>query len=843
MGVARVVILWCFYGFVLSVEKSWEICPSLGNYIDCSQKNFTIIPTDIPPWATGLNLANNNIKTVTALGLSTLSNLSKLELNKNKITSISNDAFSNNTALETLDLSKNRINTIVSLTFKTMSNLRDLNLKRNNISDLGDATFFGLSKIKVLALDNNYIQGIGKKWLYGLESLEKLFLSYNRISTIDSDAWERCQNLKELNLASNKLTTINKNTFLKLRNLMRLNLNNNSISYIDDGAFSNTPKLKILHLSYNKIHATVEDATGVFKGLGNLEKFFVAANNIKSVKKNAFNGLSKLKFLDLNQNNITSVQKNAFMELASLQVLLINTSSLLCDCNLHWFYNWLRAEKKFDAKKSRIICAYPDNLKNQSLLSLSAHNFTCDNFVKPRLTQQPEAEIMALKGESVSLSCKAISSSTNAMSFLWKKDGKEISNPNVTNLASTSNGKNTESTSILNIHQVNQSDSGKYQCIVSNSFGAVYSSKCNLSVLIYPEFVKFPKNITAQNGKDVRLECGATGEPKPEIAWQKDGGNDFHAARERRLQVSTTDDDVFFILNVKPIDVGVYSCTAHNAAGKIVANATVTVEEMPYFSKKMEDCEVIAGELVVLKCMAGGQPKPTIQWLKNGEPINRTERHFFTAEDQVMIITDAVLKDAGTYQCVLNNSLGVSNGSSVLAVTPGVNNTKPDIIIDKMGIIVITVVCCAVATSIVWIIIIYQARKRMRPAGSGNVTQDPMIIEFTEKATHFADNTSEHSSCKDSGTGDSAKRSNDDLLPENEYTLIINNVNTVDAPTTMRAASLVYVPADPANDSHAPLLHTDCPTFPRSTNHDRLPNKQSETVIIEKFPVENSEEG
>ena len=37
------------------------------------------------------------------------------------------------------------------------------------------------------------------------------------------------------------------------------------------------------------------------------------------------------------------------------------------------------------------------------------------------------------------------------------------------------------------------------------------------------------------------------------------------------------EDDVFFIVNVKSSDQGVYSCTATNDAGTIVANATVNV--------------------------------------------------------------------------------------------------------------------------------------------------------------------------------------------------------------------------------------------------------------------------
>lgn len=37
------------------------------------------------------------------------------------------------------------------------------------------------------------------------------------------------------------------------------------------------------------------------------------------------------------------------------------------------------------------------------------------------------------------------------------------------------------------------------------------------------------------------------------------------------------DDDVFFIMAVKPEDMGLYSCTARNTAGTVSANATLTV--------------------------------------------------------------------------------------------------------------------------------------------------------------------------------------------------------------------------------------------------------------------------
>lgn len=93
---------------------------------------------------------------------------------------------------------------------------------------------------------------------------------------------------------------------------------------------------------------------------------------------------------------------------------------------------------------------------------------------------------------------------------------------------------------------------------------------------VLPSFIKTPRDSTIRTGHTARLECAAEGHPAPQIAWQKDGGTDFPAARERRMHVMP-DDDVFFIMDVKPEDMGLYSCTAKNTAGTVSANATLTV--------------------------------------------------------------------------------------------------------------------------------------------------------------------------------------------------------------------------------------------------------------------------
>jgi len=93
---------------------------------------------------------------------------------------------------------------------------------------------------------------------------------------------------------------------------------------------------------------------------------------------------------------------------------------------------------------------------------------------------------------------------------------------------------------------------------------------------VYPTFVKTPQDVSVRVGTTARLDCAAAGVPVPEIALQKDGGDDFPAARERRMHIFPSD-EMFFIVDAKVEDQGVYTCTARNDVGVITANATLLV--------------------------------------------------------------------------------------------------------------------------------------------------------------------------------------------------------------------------------------------------------------------------
>ncbi|XP_067246879.1 leucine-rich repeats and immunoglobulin-like domains protein 3 [Chanodichthys erythropterus] len=696
--------------------------------LDLSNNNIVEVRAGAFPALPLKNLFMNNNR-ISTLEHGCFSNLSSsllvLKLNKNRLSSIPPKIFPL-PHLQHLELSRNRVRRIEGLTFHGLHGLRSLKIQRNGVTRLMDGAFWGLNNMEVLQLEYNNLTEVSKGWLYGLLTLQQLHLSHNAISRIKADAWEFCQKLAELDLNWNQLTRLEEASFVGLGVLEQLHIGNNRISFIADGAFRGLANLQTLDLKCNEISWTIEDMNGPFSALDNLRKLFLQGNRIRSVTRKSFTGLDMLEQLDLSNNAIMSVQANAFSQMKKLTELHLNTSSLLCDCQLKWFSPWV-AEHAF-LPLVNASCAHPHLLKGKSVFAVAQDEFVCDDFPKPQITVQPETQ-SAIKGTNVTFVCSAASSSDSPMTFAWKKDNEVLNDAEIHNQAHLRSqvSEVTEYTTTLQLRHVDFSSEGKYQCVISNHFGSSYSSKAKLTVNMLPYFTKMPMDLTIRAGATARLECAASGHPSPQIAWQKDGGTDFPAARERRMHVMPRD-DVFFIVDVKTEDIGVYSCTAQNTAGSISANATLTVLETPSFLRPLMDRTVAKGETAVLQCIAGGSPPPRLNWTKDDNPLVVTERHFFAAGNQLLIIVDAAEGDAGTYTCEMSNPLGTERGNVRLAILPNPNcDSGPAGGVamgspsgrgpeedgwTTVGIVIIAVVCCVVGTSLVWVVIIYHTRRR-----------------------------------------------------------------------------------------------------------------------------------
>jgi hypothetical protein len=142
--------------------------------------------------------------------------------------------------------------------------------------------------------------------------------------------------------------------------------------------------------------------------------------------------------------------------------------------------------------------------------------------------------------------------------------------------------------------------------------------------------------------------------------------------------------------------------------------------EKPTFAKRMESRASVEGSTTVLECHAAGNPKPRLEWLKDEKSIDVTERHYLTADNQLLVIVQTVPSDAGMYTCVMTNTVGSEKGTMRLTVVPQAGLPNGTVAWHAgaagdsltVGVIVIAVVCCVVGTSVVWVVIIYHTRKR-----------------------------------------------------------------------------------------------------------------------------------
>lgn len=237
--------------------------------------------------------------------------------------------------------------------------------------------------------------------MLNITTLAKLTLANNSITSLEPGCWEFTQKINHLDLSGNQLTNLSSESLEYLSKLKHLDLRQNAISTITSGTFNVTPNLQTLDLSYNQISWTIEDMYAPFLPLKSLDRLNLNDNQIKSITSHSFLGLKSLTWLDLANNNVTSLQFNAFETKTTplLKNLQINSNDLICDCNMLWFFMWLRrtsgvrrsqgvtinynennAQNRFANNKIDATCAYPMALKGKKLLELHKNNFTCSKY-------------------------------------------------------------------------------------------------------------------------------------------------------------------------------------------------------------------------------------------------------------------------------------------------------------------------------------------------------------------------------------------------------------------------------------------------------------------------------
>lgn len=88
----------------------------------------------------------------------------------------------------------------------------------------------------------------------------------------------------------------------------------------------------------------------------------------------------------------------------------------------------------------------------------------------------------------------------------------------------------------------------------------------------------------------------------------------------------------------------------------------------PFFRSTPENLQVIEKETAVLRCSAGGNPTPTVQWWKvrtDGQSIRLSENQHVVISNEFLALVTVHIGSAGQYFCTINSSLGMRESPRV----------------------------------------------------------------------------------------------------------------------------------------------------------------------------------
>ncbi|EHB12868.1 Contactin-5, partial [Heterocephalus glaber] len=267
-------------------------------------------------------------------------------------------------------------------------------------------------------------------------------------------------------------------------------------------------------------------------------------------------------------------------------------------------------------------------------------------------------------GSALQWECKA--TGKPRPTYRWLKNGVPLLPQNRVN---TANG-------VLMIHSVNQSDSGMYQCLAENKYGAIYAS-AELKILASaPTFAlnQLKKTIIVTKNREVIIECKPQGSPKPNISWKK---GDKAVRENKRLAILP--DGNLRILNASKSDEGNYVCKGENIFGSAEIVASVSVKEPTRIELTPKRTELTVGESIVLNCKAIHDASLDVNfyWTLKGQPIDFEKEggHFENIRAQAssadLMIRNILLMHAGRYGCrVQTTADSVSDEAELLVRGP-----------------------------------------------------------------------------------------------------------------------------------------------------------------------------
>nr|XP_029732295.1 neogenin isoform X2 [Aedes albopictus] len=322
-----------------------------------------------------------------------------------------------------------------------------------------------------------------------------------------------------------------------------------------------------------------------------------------------------------------------------------------------------------------MICGFVISLMFTACYSSQALEFT----VEPSDVTVPEGNSVLLQcAGRVDPKASLLREGKVAPNIRWRgPDGQDIGIVGDTFRSQLTNGS-----LYISTVESNRGLTGFYHCLLTvDGVGTIVSRSARVAIADRPEINQDSHEIYLYTGQTAYFKCMSSTLPSSlearyHVEWLKDE-SPLHMDYTRMLLLPS---GALEIDEVVPADRGTYQCNVtsgifSNLSSKSNLNIKSTAGqpqsfEPPSFVIVPQPQTVREGDTVILDCVANGNPKPTIKWLRNGEEIDMNDldsrfRIIGTGSLQINFIQDL---DAGDYQCRASNSEDSLDASATVQV-------------------------------------------------------------------------------------------------------------------------------------------------------------------------------